>query len=117
MKIEIFFVEVQDQFHNYTTVFGRFYYPVKILFFGISTPNHIILDHMEQAESKSGLEKSLFVSNRCVEKNKEVVKYYNVRFITESHPWPQDQVLKSSLFQNHTYLIPKLPVNNRQNAQ
>ena len=63
--------------------------------FGISTPNHIILDHMEQAESKSGLEKSLFVSNRCVEKNKEVVKYYNVRFITESHPWPQ--VLKSSL--------------------
>ena len=56
---------------------------------------------MEQAESKSGLEKSLFVSNRCVEKNKEVVKYYNVRFITESHPWPQ--VLKSSLFQNHIF--------------
>ena len=26
------------------------------------------------------------------------MKYYNVRFITESHPWPQDQVLKSSLF-------------------
>ena len=24
--------------------------------------------------------------------------FYNVRFITESHPWPQDQVLKSSLF-------------------
>ena len=77
------------------------YCPAKSQFFGISNPNHIILDHMEQAESKSGLEKSLFFSNRCVEKNKEVVKYYNVRFITETHPWPQ--VLKSSLFLNHIF--------------
>ena len=28
MKFEMFFVEAQDPFHNYTTVLGRYYYPV-----------------------------------------------------------------------------------------
>ena len=34
------FFEAQDPFHNYTAVFGRWYYPVKSPFFGISTPSH-----------------------------------------------------------------------------
>ena len=42
MKFEIFFIEAQDPFHKYTTVFERCYYPVKSSFFGISTPSHMV---------------------------------------------------------------------------
>ena len=60
----------------------------------------------ERVETRKTI--SLLAMSRCVEKNKEVVKYYNVRFITESHPWPHDQVLKlilTILVQYRTFLL------------
>ena len=41
IKSRIFFVEALGPLNNSTTVFGRYYYPVKSHFFGISTPKHI----------------------------------------------------------------------------
>ena len=43
MKFEIVFVEVQESIHNYEAVFERPYYPVKSLFFGISTPTYVVI--------------------------------------------------------------------------
>ena len=40
IKFWIFFVDTPGPFHNFKTVFGRSYYPVKSQFFGISTPKY-----------------------------------------------------------------------------
>ena len=43
MKFEICFVNAQDPFHNYATIFARCYYQVKSPFFGVSTPTYSLL--------------------------------------------------------------------------